>query len=103
MTAPPRRSVPRGPPARCRAGRVDAESVQPGLVVSGHRQLRDPDDVAVLDREPEPSATVAHPLVEEVGDVVLAPDPRAERAHRPLVLRLRGADTERPDFFHPAS
>src|SRR5207302_781450 len=93
----------RGPDALAAMSRIDAEGVQPGFLFPDERQLRDPDEVAFVDRDPEPTAPVAHPFVELIGDVVAAPDPCAKRADRTFVPRLRGTDTEGPAAVHGAS
>jgi len=72
--------------------RVDAERMQPRLAVAEEGELRDADDLAVLDRDPQAAAPVARPVVEHVKDVVMAPDPREHRADGALVGRASAAD-----------
>src|SRR6266536_628470 len=72
--------------------RVDAKRMEPGLAVAEERELRDADDLAVLDRDPQATAPVTRPFVEDVEDVVVAPDPREHRADGALIGRASAAD-----------
>jgi len=80
--------------------RVDAEPVQPGFVIAEKGQLRDADRSTVDGREPEATAAIADPLVEDLRHIVIAaPDVAADLVHRAFV-RGRGAangDVDRAD------
>ena len=75
--------------------RMDPERVQPGLAVAAERELRDADRSIADAREPEAAATIAHPFVEDVGEVITsAPDMAADVAHSALIARRRAADRD---------
>lgn len=81
----------RGGDAATPEPRVDAQRVEPCFAIAEQGQLRHTSDATIGDGDPEPTTPVADPLVEHAGDVVVAPDPRAQRAHRSRVIGPRPA------------